>query len=93
MRTEPVLARYQSAVSSVEFVLVLPIILAVFILMMHALRIGHLAEELAVETRTVAWREALHERICILGGTGPGAANTSWSRFAGNRATILPQRS
>lgn len=72
-RTEPGSFNRQSAVSSVEFVMVLPIILVVLVLMMHALRIGHLAEELAVETRTVAWREALHDQICMLGGTARGA--------------------
>ena len=73
MRTELRIVRRGAGVASVEFILVLPIILAVFILMMHALRIGHLAEELAVETRSIAWREALHERVCALGGTARNA--------------------
>ncbi len=68
-RTREIRAGKQSAVSSVEFILVLPIILLVLVLMMHTLRVWHLAEELAIENRTVAWREALHDRICVLGAT------------------------
>ena len=47
-----------------EFILVLPIILLILILVFHAMRVSHIAQDLQYEARTAAWQNTLFETAC-----------------------------
>lgn len=58
-------ARRQLGLASVETVLVMPVLLALFMLMIHLTRALHIKQETVIDARTIAWRNALFETTCI----------------------------